>query len=137
LIFLDTNVVSEPVRKTANPLVVDWLNRNEGQTRISSVVLAEIAFGIFSIKSAERSPRFLDQLLYVREKYANRIHAFDEKASIFYGRLVGERKLSGRHMTILDGMIAAIALRHNASLATRNIRHFQGIGLTLINPWET
>jgi toxin FitB len=40
-------------------------------------------------------------------------------------------------MTILDGMIAAIALRHNASLATRNIRHFQGIGLTLINPWET
>lgn len=40
-------------------------------------------------------------------------------------------------MSTEDGQIAAIALRHDLSLATRNVKDFQGIaGLVVINPWQ-
>ena len=135
MIFLDTNVVSEPMRQESSTAVVDWLAEHEKHLALSTIVLAEIAFGIFSVRKAERSPRWLDQLLYIREKYESQIHAFDEKSALIYSRLMGDRKLAGRPMSTIDGMIAAIALRHEAKLATRNVKHFQSIGLKLINPW--
>lgn len=124
------------MRRVTNESVLNWLSRHETQTALSTVALAEIAFGIFSLRQAERSPRFLDQLLDIRERYADRLHAFDERAAIMYGQVMGQRNLAGRPMSSLDGMIAAIALRHNASLATRNVSHFEGTGLKLVNPWD-
>ncbi len=135
MIFLDTNVVSEPMRHEASPLVVEWLAKHEKQLALSTVVLAEIVYGIFSVRKAERSPLWLDQLLFIREKYDGQIYAYDEKSALIYGRMMGDRKLAGRPSSVVDGMIAAIALQHGAALATRNQKHFQGVGLKLINPW--
>jgi toxin FitB len=49
---------------------------------------------------------------------------------------MGETMRRGRGLSDTDGMISAIALRHGASLATRNIAHFTQIGLVIVNPWE-
>lgn len=40
-------------------------------------------------------------------------------------------------MGVGDGMIAATALEHGLTLVTRNVRDFAGLGVTLLNPWET
>ena len=46
--------------------------------------------------------------------------------------LTGEKSLPN-----IDGVIAATALEHDLTLVTRNVKDFGGLGLTLLNPWET
>ena len=51
------------------------------------------------------------------------------------GRIAAARRKIGRSLEIRDVQIAGIALASNASIATRNIRHFEGLGIPLIDPW--
>ena len=43
---------------------------------------------------------------------------------------------SGEPRPALDAQIAAIAARYGLALATRNIKDFQEMGVSLLNPWE-
>jgi predicted nucleic acid-binding protein len=135
VIFLDTNVVSEVMRTTPDRTVTGWLKRNEPELVLSSVVIAEISYGIERVRAAERSPRLVHDFLSIRQRFASRIQTFDEESALIYGRIMGTAKLAGRPMMAADGMIAAIALRHDAPLATRNSSHFEVRDLRLIDPW--
>jgi predicted nucleic acid-binding protein len=42
----------------------------------------------------------------------------------------------GRIIPAIDGMIAAIAIRYELAIATRNVADFEGVGVRLINPFE-
>jgi predicted nucleic acid-binding protein len=57
LIFLDTNVISETLRKTPNPAVIAWLVRNDAELALPTVTIAEIAFGIGKIRPDQRAAR--------------------------------------------------------------------------------
>ena len=46
------------------------------------------------------------------------------------------RHRSGQSLDASDLQIAAIALTRGHHVATRNIRDFEGLGLTLINPFD-
>jgi predicted nucleic acid-binding protein len=135
LIFLDTNVVSETMRPKPDRTVVIWLERNDSEIALPSVAIAEIAFGIQRIRPDERAPKLELTLNAIRDRFVSRIFAFDEDAALIYGRIMGEAERKGRKMATPDGMIAAIALRHGAALATRNREHFRVEGLELIDPW--
>jgi predicted nucleic acid-binding protein len=135
VIFLDTNVISEQMRPHPNPSVIQWLTRNDPQVALSTIVIGEITFGITRIRNDERSPRLAFNLASLRSRMSGRIHPFDDSSADIYGDIMGQSHLAGRTMSVLDGMIAAIALRHKAALATRNGRHFLDLGLTIIDPW--
>ena len=53
--FLDTNVISETLRKTPNPAVIAWLVRNDAELALPTVTIAEIAFGIGKIRPDQRA----------------------------------------------------------------------------------
>jgi toxin FitB len=53
-----------------------------------------------------------------------------------WGRLDANRKLAGRALSVPDGLIAATALDHDLTLATRNVTDFEGLDVTMLNPWE-
>ena len=55
----------------------------------------------------------------------------DHAADIF-----ARRRQTGRPVAISDCLIASHVLEHGATLATRNIRDFDGVGLSVTNPWE-
>jgi len=57
LIFLDTNVVSETLRKAPNPAVIAWLVRYDAELALPTVTIAEIAFGIAKIQPDQRAVR--------------------------------------------------------------------------------
>ena len=135
MIFLDTNVLSEPMRPKADPRVVAWIEKNQGKLAISTVVLAEIAFGIERIRPDQRAKRFEGFLARTRSHFNGRIHGFDEGSAMIYGVIMGEAYRKGRALTVPDGMIAAIALYHNAALATRNTSDFEVLKIKLVNPW--
>jgi predicted nucleic acid-binding protein len=47
----------------------------------------------------------------------------------------GQRQLMGRPLHVPDAQIAATALEHGLTLVTRNVKDFEGIGVTIFNPW--
>ena len=53
-----------------------------------------------------------------------------------WGILSGQRQLAGRPLSMADGLIAATALEHGLTLATRNVRDYEDMGLTIFDPWE-
>ena len=137
MIFLDTNVVSELMRKAPDPGVVDWLERHDAELALSTIVIGEIAFGVEKIAPARRARRLASDFHELRRRYADRIFGFTEAAALVYGALMGERSRAGRPMPIADGMIAAVAKTHGAKLATRNLADFAGTGVELVSPWAS
>jgi len=135
VIFLDTNVVSETLRLQPDENVLHWLERHDAELALSTVVIAELAYGIEKIRPDQRARRLASGLDAWRQRFAGRVFAFTEDAAMAYGSVMGEAARSGRPMSAQDGMIAAIAQSQASPLATRNTKDFQQSGIQTINPW--
>ncbi|MCW5710622.1 type II toxin-antitoxin system VapC family toxin [Shinella sp.] len=135
MIFLDTNVVSESLKKAPNEAVIAWLTRFDAELALPTVTIAEIAFGIQKIRPDQRADRLEQGLRAWRHRFADRIFGLTEEAALAYGEIMGDATRKGRGMSAPDGMIAAIARVNSARLATRNLKDFEMTGLDLISPW--
>ena len=51
------------------------------------------------------------------------------------GDLMALAKRSGRGLATMDGLIAATAVAHQLTLATRSTKDFEGFGIDIIDPW--
>lgn len=136
MIFVDTNVISETLKKLPDDAVLAWLERHDQELALSTVTIGEIAFGIAKIRPAERAKRLDEGLFEWRQRFAGRIFGLTEASALAYGEIMGSAQREGRSMSTADGMIAAIAMTNNGKLATRNISDFETTGLKLISPWE-
>ena len=136
MIFLDTNVVSETLRKAPNPAVIAWLEWNDAALGLPTVTIGEIAFGIRKIAPDQRAERLERGLADWRHRFADRIFGFTEAAALAYGDIMAAALGKGRPMSAPDGMIAAIARINDAGLATRNVSDFATAGLELVCPWD-
>ncbi|WP_099559219.1 type II toxin-antitoxin system VapC family toxin [Hartmannibacter diazotrophicus] len=136
MIFLDTNVVSETLKKAPNEAVVAWLVRYDSEIALPTVSIAEIAFGIQKIRPDQRADRLAQGLLDWRRRFSDRIFGLTEEAALAYGEIMGNASRQGRVMSAPDGMIAAIAHLNGGRLATRNLADFETTGLELISPWD-
>lgn len=136
MIFLDTNVVSETLRKSPSEAVIAWLIRHDSELALPTVTIAEIAFGIQKIRPDQRAERLEQALSDWRRRFADRIFGLTEDAALAYGDIMGAAARQGRGMSAPDGMIAAIARVNGGRLATRNLGDFAVTGLDLISPWE-
>jgi predicted nucleic acid-binding protein len=136
LIFLDTNVISETLKKAPSPAVMAWLVRHDAELALPTVTIAEIAFGIQKIVPDQRAGRLEQGLSDWRRRFADRIFALTEEAALAYGEIMGSASRQGRGMSAPDGMIAAIARVNGGRLATRNLTDFGTTALELISPWE-
>ena len=65
----------------------------------------------------------------------DRILRFDTRAAQTWGKLQADLERAGKKMPLEDSYIAAIGLRHNLTVATRNTADFQRAGLTAVNPF--
>ena len=137
MILVDTNVISETLKPVPEPLVIEWLIAHDAELAIPTVTLAELAYGIERIRPEQRAERLSRGLAEWRERFADRILAFNERAAMTYGEIMGRGAQAGRPMAIPDGMIAATTLAHGGSLATRNVDDFRDSGIDLVNPWQT
>ena len=139
MIVLDTNVVSEAMKPSAHPAVLDWLNRQAAETLfLPSVTLAELLFGINAMPTGQRKDALadtLDRLLV--ELYGDRILPFDADAARCYAQLATKARAAGRGLPAPDGYIAAIASAKGFMVATRDTSHFEAAGVPTINPWNS
>ncbi|MFC3227749.1 type II toxin-antitoxin system VapC family toxin [Marinibaculum pumilum] len=133
--FLDTNVVSETLRKSPDGAVVAWLVRHDAELALSTIVIAEMAFGIAKIRPDQRATRLARGLADWRRRFSDRIYGLTEEAALAYGEIMAKAIRQGRTMSAPDGMIAAIARVHGGRLATRNLADFEPADLKLVSPW--
>jgi predicted nucleic acid-binding protein len=139
MIFLDTNVLSEVMRPVPNANVIAWMNRQDpGELLLTAITVAEILYGIRRLPHGSRQTTLLKLAnALFEEEFAQRILPFDAAVAMHYADLVCQRQQQGRPIGMADAQIAAICRSvDGASLATRNVGDFTGIGLALINPWD-
>ncbi len=138
MILLDTNVLSELMRPTPNPVVLAWLDRyDKNNVFISAITEAEILRGIALLPDGKRRTGLAEiaETMFT-EDFADCCLPFDSAAARRYAELTAHCHRIGRPISVEDAQIAAIALCHGLALATRNTRDFTAIaGLMLLNPW--
>lgn len=137
MILVDTNVWSELTRPLPDPSVQQWEQKNAEQLWLSAIVIGELLSGAHILPEGKRKAGFLEGYDHLIELYLDRIAFFDLEAARFYGPTLAFLEKSGRNPTTADAQIAATALARNMALATRNVKDFEGLGIALINPWET
>jgi hypothetical protein len=137
VIILDTNVISELVRREPSPVVVRSLCRLPSNDLFTTAITeAEIRLGLAILPRGRKHTALRNQLdLILKQEFAGRILPFDSPAADAYAGLVAGRRLTGQPISVFDGQIAAIALTHGAVLATRNLRDFRGLKIALLDPW--
>lgn len=138
MIILDTNVLSALMQHQPDPVVVAWLDLQPAQSIwISSVTLFEARYGLELMASGQRKAGLQERFeQLIREDLENRVVLFDANAALQAAQLAAQRKMCGRPVDMRDTFIAGIALVRRATLATRNIKHFDDLLTSVINPWE-
>ncbi|SDP39707.1 type II toxin-antitoxin system VapC family toxin [Phyllobacterium sp. OV277] len=136
-ILLDTNILSEVRRPEPELAVLDWLAQlDEDRAFISVISVAEIRRGIALLDEGRRRTALADWLANeLTERFSGRILPVDPQVAISWGDLMAVSKRKGMSIASMDGLIAATAVTHNLTLATRNVKDFQFLDLQIINPW--
>ena len=138
MILLDTNLISEPLRPAPDPNVIAWIDAQPVQTLfLSAVTVAELRFGIASLPAGKRRDALRDRIeSQVLPVFTGRVLAFDLTATQPYADLLTKAKSKGQVIALSDAYIAAIALAHGMSVATRDVTPFKAAGVAVINPWK-
>jgi predicted nucleic acid-binding protein len=138
VIILDTNVLSTLMRSEPDPIVVRWLDALPPESLwTTAITVFEIRLGL-EVLAAGRRRRLLEAAFAaaLEEDFEGRVLPFDQAAAHAAGRIAAERRRSGRTVEIRDIQIAGIAMARKSALATRNLRHFEGLGVELLDPWS-
>ncbi|HZK99688.1 MAG TPA: type II toxin-antitoxin system VapC family toxin [Caulobacteraceae bacterium] len=137
MIVLDTNVVSEPLKASASPAVIDWLDRQPAETLFLTASLSELLVGVGILADGRRKSGLaaaLNEL--VNRLFATRILPFDEAAAKTYAALVARARSGGLAIPVSDGQIAATTITRGFAVATRDISPFTAAGVPTMDPWS-
>lgn len=138
MIILDTNVLSAVMQAKPEPRVVSWLDSVAAESVwVTSVTLFEVRFGLALLPEGKR--RSLLEMhfkMLVETDLEARVLLFDQVSAEHAAQLAADRQKSGRTVDMRDTFIAGIALSRKATLATRNIRHFDDLSVRVVNPWK-
>jgi len=131
--LVDANVLSEPTKPAPDPRVVDWLRTHEGAVVLDAIVLGELYAGILRRPAGRKRAeleRWFETVIGALECLP-----WDGAVSRRWARLVVQLKRKGRSLPLLDSMIAATALEHGLTVATRNVRDFEQTGVKVVDPF--
>lgn len=128
-------MLSELVKPQPDPKVIAWLTSHDLSLALSTIVLAEITYGIEKIRPDERARKLEGFPAELQRRYVGRLYSYDQECALLYGVLMGHSRRQGRILSTADGMIAATTLRHQGELATRNVDDFVLPNLIVHNPW--
>jgi predicted nucleic acid-binding protein len=126
------------MRGEPDPLIVTWLDGQSAQSVwTTSITVFEFRFGIERLVAGRRRDELQHEFeRMLEDDLDGRVVPFDLSAAQAAGAIAAEQRRRRLTVEIRDVQIAGIARHRKATLATRNIKHFEGIGLALVNPWS-
>jgi toxin FitB len=131
--LVDANVLSEPTKPVPNNKVIDWLTANEGNLVVDAIIVGELYVGILALPRGRKRTQ-------LERWFADVVQTidclpWDATISRRWAKLVVDLKQKGDKLPLLDSMIAATALQHGFTVATRNTRDFNKTGVQVLNPF--
>ncbi len=140
--MVDTNVLSAGAPTKAKPVadLNGWMDRNSGQLYLSMITVAEVEDGIakarrrHAFRKADGLVDWLDTILHL---YTARILSLDIATARLLGLLSDRARGAGQAPGLADLAIASTAQRHGLTVLTRNLRHFQVLGVPALDPFAT
>lgn len=139
MILLDTNVISEPLRRDPEPRVIEWIDAQALETLyLSAITVAELRSGIALLPPGKRRSALQENLeKQVLPLFTGRVLPFDLSCTRAYADLIAKTKNAGLAIATADGFIAAIAITNSFAVATRDNSPFEAAGSAVINPWNS
>ena len=139
MFLVDTNVISARASsRVPLPELAAWMNAHSAELFLSTVTITEIEDGIAKAKrgGATRKARDLTAWLEtVLHLYAARILPFDVASARLAGCLSDRARGQGHAPGFADIIIAATAQHHGLTILTRNLRHFEPLGVAVHDPF--
>jgi toxin FitB len=137
--LLDTNVISESTKPRPDRNVISWLAEvDEDRVFISVISFAEVRHGVELLppgRRRERLARWLAEEL--PERFENRILAIDQPIAETWGVVMARAQKAGLTLGSMDAFVAATAATRALTLVTRNVKDFERLGVSLLDPWAS
>jgi hypothetical protein len=131
--LVDANVLSEPTKAAPEPRVIAWLREHESDLVVDPIILGELCIGVQALPRGRKRKRLEAWFEAVSETVE--CLPWDVAVSRRWARLVVDLRRKGSPVPLLDGMIAATALTHGLSVATRNAADFRRTGARVVDPF--
>lgn len=140
MFLLDTNVLSEALKPSPAARVVAWLDEHFPESAVSTVTLFELAAGVVLLRRGRRRDTLESAVARMTRRFGDRVYAFDAAAAEAAARLLSTARAAGLGLhqlptKLADLQIAGTAAAYSLTLATRDVKDFDGLGLELIDPW--
>ena len=137
MLMLDTNMLSAIMSPKPEQRITDWILDQPSEALFTATVCqAEILSGIAILPQGRRRADLEEAARAMfAEDFQGRILPFDGEAAAVYAEMFAARRKAGRPAGTIDLMLASIARARGAGVVTRNVSDFEGVGLTVINPW--
>jgi predicted nucleic acid-binding protein len=138
MLILDTNMLSEMMRSEPERKIADWIVRQPSDELFTAAVCqAEILSGLAVMPIGRRRADLEEAARAMfTDDFEGRVLPFDTEAAAAYPEVFAARRKAGRPSGTIDLMLAAIARVRGASVVTRNVSDFEGVGVTIVNPWD-
>ncbi len=112
-----------------------WLDRHDAELHVSTLTLAEIAKGIQLLAQGAKRRKLEAWFEELVASFAGRVLPVDEAVARTWGAFYAKHQRQGRLLSSFDSLLAATALAHDLTLATRNTTDFPN-DVPVVNPWE-
>jgi toxin FitB len=131
--LVDANVLSEPTKPTPDLNALRWLRLHEREVAIDPVILGELRFGILLLARGKRRRR-LERWF---DSGVKRLHClpWEAETGLRWAELLASLRSSGQAMPIKDSLVAATALVHGLTVATRNRADFEKASVKIVDPF--
>lgn len=131
--LVDANVLSEPTRPVPDLRVMSWLRLHERELAVDPVILGELRFGILLLRKGRRRAS-LEQWFDVGVR-GLRCLPWEADTGLRWAALLARLRATGKAMPVKDSLIAATALMHDLTVATRNRSDFEHAGVRIVDPF--
>lgn len=135
--LLDTCVISELRAKQPDINVLGWIDEiAEERLFISVITIGEIKRGIERLlpsRKKQELEEWLQDVLLAR--FRDRTLDITAGVMLRWGEMLARLEKQGRKLPGIDSLVAAIAIFHDMTLVTRNVKDFEGAGVEILNPW--
>ncbi len=132
---LDTNVLSELTKDVPDQEVLSFLYQQQDDVWLPAIAIYEAEFGLSRLPRGRRRDRLRAMYDAILEQYQERVLPLDWPGAVWAARFQAQETRIGRSIDVADALIAGIAKAHDLGVATRNVRHFERLGIDVLNPW--
>jgi tRNA(fMet)-specific endonuclease VapC len=134
--LLDTNVLSEPLRRQPNALVMQRIQEYQDQLATATLVWHELLYGISRLPASKRRTQI--------EVYCEKIILptipilpYDARAARWHAEERARLEAAGLKPPFVDSQIAAIAATNDLAIVTFNIADYENFTSLEILDWST